>query len=106
MPGYFSAHGCPPSKNFMTSRSTIGVARNRLTQFQPSVVAHAAVLAAQNGIPLGSASLIPLFQQSRLIIVILIDGIQLLPWYHAHLNPQWSMAAENDAEVDDELTKG
>ena len=63
---------------------------SRGANYQPSGVARAAYLAASNGVPLGNAAATQAAAQDRRYSVAAL----------------WSMAAENDVEVDDELTKG
>lgn len=60
--------------------------------YRPSLVAQAAQIAAQNGLPLqhGSTSQKFSLSENRRYSVAAL----------------WSMAAENDIEVDDDLTKG
>ncbi|KAL3898831.1 MAG: hypothetical protein SGCHY_002474, partial [Lobulomycetales sp.] len=62
-------------------------------QFQPSSVAHAAVFAAQQGLPIGAAS--PATPGPSTADSDRRYSVAAL----------WSMAAENDVEVDDDLTK-
>ncbi|KAJ3224542.1 glyceraldehyde-3-phosphate dehydrogenase 1 [Clydaea vesicula] len=77
----------------MQQRQSVGIERGSTTntnRFKPSHVAKAAFFAAQNGLPLGSA------------VPSSPGGIGDRRYSVAAL---WSMAAENDLEVDDDLTK-
>ncbi|KAJ3277475.1 glyceraldehyde-3-phosphate dehydrogenase 1 [Borealophlyctis nickersoniae] len=58
------------------------------SNYQPSDVARAALIAASSGVPLGNNPAAQAAQDRRYSVAAL-----------------WSMAAENDVEVDDELTK-
>jgi Ras GTPase-activating-like protein IQGAP2/3 len=80
-----------------TQRKPVGIVRNESNdsgRFNPSTTAQAAVFAARHGLPIGSAK------------AASPQGTGSNSDRRYSVAALWSMAAENDAEVDDELTKG
>ncbi|KAJ3099582.1 glyceraldehyde-3-phosphate dehydrogenase 1 [Phlyctochytrium planicorne] len=69
--------------------------------YTPSEVAKAAYIAAQNGLPLGTANPTSAVASDRASIISSRSAADR----RYSVAALWSMAAENDVEVDDELTK-
>ncbi|KAI8593155.1 putative ras GTPase-activating protein sar1 [Geranomyces variabilis] len=77
-----------PEQQHQQARAARRNRRDATPAFAPSGLAKAAYIAAQNGLPLGNGSAAATAGERRYSVAAL-----------------WSMAAENDVEVDDELTK-
>ncbi|KAI8854038.1 Rho GTPase activation protein [Chytridium lagenaria] len=84
-----------------TIRKERSFRNNPQQEYIPSDVARAAYMAAANGLPLGSAAPSSAIASDRASIISARSAADR----RYSVAALWSMAAENDVEVDDELTK-